>query len=507
MALDRGRPRARGRRDDQPDAWTPGAIVYVGDEARIVLDPRAMWLADVQRSVRDECDARGAVDGLDGAFATLTELLGASGPKPGVEELFDTGSVLRDRRRRRGRAPACATSGARSSSSSRAACSVSRSRCKETASAACCSARGASSARAATSGAPGTCSAYRSGEGLLGRVVDALGRPIDGRGPIVPAAWMPAERPAPGRRRPAARRHAAAHRDEGHRRARAHRPRAARAHHRRPQDRQDHAGRRHDPRAEGTRTWRACTARSGRRPRRVRQVVDDARASTVRSSTRRSWWRCPAITPAFRYLAPYTACAIGEYFMDRGRRRARRLRRPDQARGDVPRDVGAARPPGRARGVPGRHLLRALAAARARGPALAEERGGGSLTALPIVETLAGDISAFIPTNVISICDGQIVLDAVAFNEGRRPAMDAGTVGVASGRLGPDRDHEAGRRAAAHRPRAVRGDGAVREVRRRGRRDDAQQLARGERARALLQPGPARRRCPRRAGARPATRR
>jgi F-type H+-transporting ATPase subunit alpha len=57
---------------------------------------------------------------------------------------------------------------------------------------------------------------------------------------------------------------------------------------------------------------------------------------------------------------------------------------------------------------------------------LRDDLGGGSLTALPIVETLAGDISAFIPTNVISICDGQIFLDTRLFNEGIRPAMDVG---------------------------------------------------------------------------------
>ena len=57
---------------------------------------------------------------------------------------------------------------------------------------------------------------------------------------------------------------------------------------------------------------------------------------------------------------------------------------------------------------------------------LRDDLGGGSLTALPIVETLAGDISALIPTNVISICDGQIVLDTGLFNEGSRPAMDVG---------------------------------------------------------------------------------
>jgi F-type H+-transporting ATPase subunit alpha len=129
--------------------------------------------------------------------------------------------------------------------------------------------------------------------------------------------------------------------------------------------------------------------------------------------------------PAFRYLVPYAACAMGEEFMDSGghalvvyddlskhavtyREISALLKRP----------IGREAYPGDIFYVHSRLLERAAS--------LRDDLGGGSLTALPIVETLGGDISAFIPTNVISICDGQIFLDAGLFNEGSRPAMDVG---------------------------------------------------------------------------------
>ena len=129
--------------------------------------------------------------------------------------------------------------------------------------------------------------------------------------------------------------------------------------------------------------------------------------------------------PAFRYLVPYASCAMGEEFMDSGghalvvyddlskhavtyREISALLKRP----------IGREAYPGDIFYVHSRLLERAAC--------LRDDLGGGSLTALPIVETLGGDISAFIPTNVISICDGQIFLDAGLFNEGSRPAMDVG---------------------------------------------------------------------------------
>ena len=106
--------------------------------------------------------------------------------------------------------------------------------------------------------------------------------------------------------------------------------------------------------------------------------------------------------------------------------RAGRLRRSVEARAVVSRDLAAAAPAAGPRGVSGRRLLPALAPARARGEAEQRRMGGGSLTALPIIETQAGDLSAYIPTNVISITDGQIFLESDLFHQGVRPAINVG---------------------------------------------------------------------------------
>jgi F-type H+-transporting ATPase subunit alpha len=129
--------------------------------------------------------------------------------------------------------------------------------------------------------------------------------------------------------------------------------------------------------------------------------------------------------PAFRYVAPYAACAMAEEFMTAGRHAL--VVYDDLSKHAVTyREISALlkRPIGR-EAYPGDvfHVHSRLLERAAR---LRDDLGGGSLTALPVVETLAGDISAFIPTNVVSICDGQIFLDAALFNEGFRPAMDAG---------------------------------------------------------------------------------
>jgi F-type H+-transporting ATPase subunit alpha len=129
--------------------------------------------------------------------------------------------------------------------------------------------------------------------------------------------------------------------------------------------------------------------------------------------------------PAFRYLVPYTACAIGEEIMEQGGHAL--VIYDDLSKHAVTyREISALlkRPIGR-EAYPGDifYLHSRLLERSAR---LRDDLGGGSLTAIPIVETLAGDISAFISTNVISICDGQIFLDAGLFNEGFRPALDVG---------------------------------------------------------------------------------
>ena len=199
----------------------------------------------------------------------------------------------------------------------------------------------------------------------------------------------------------------------------------------------------------------------------------------------------PADPPAFRYVAPYAACAMGEFYRDRGRdalvvfddltKHAMAYREMSAL---LDRPVGREAYPGDIFYIHSRLLERASC--------LADSRGGGTLTALPVVETLAGDISAFIPTNVISICDGQIVLEAGAFNEGRRPAMDAG---LSVSRVGGAAQTPIMKRVAGRLRIDIAQFEEMAQFVKFGAEVDAttaQQLARGERARGLLTPGPAR---------------
>ena len=129
--------------------------------------------------------------------------------------------------------------------------------------------------------------------------------------------------------------------------------------------------------------------------------------------------------------------------VQRGQADAVRVRRPVQAGRRVSPALARAAPPAGPRGVPGRRVLSPLAPARARREAARGHRAsstartilkpGGSLTALPIIETQAGDVSAYIPTNVISITDGQIFLEADLFFAGVRPAIN---VGISVSRVG-----------------------------------------------------------------------
>ncbi|MDR0899807.1 MAG: F0F1 ATP synthase subunit alpha [Lactobacillaceae bacterium] len=126
------------------------------------------------------------------------------------------------------------------------------------------------------------------------------------------------------------------------------------------------------------------------------------------------------------YLAPYVGAAIGEYFMYKGRDVLivfDDLSKQATAYREL--SLILRRPPGR-EAYPGDvfYLHSRLLERAAR---LSDDLGGGSMTALPIVETQAGDVSAYIPTNVISITDGQIFLDSDQFYAGNRPAIDAGT--------------------------------------------------------------------------------
>ncbi len=128
---------------------------------------------------------------------------------------------------------------------------------------------------------------------------------------------------------------------------------------------------------------------------------------------------------ALQYIAPYAGCAIGEEFMEQGRDAL-------IIYDDLSKHAWAyrqlslllRRPPGR-EAYPG-DIFYLHSRLLERAAKMAPEYGGGSLTALPIIETQAADISAYIPTNVISITDGQIYLEADLFNEGIRPALNVG---------------------------------------------------------------------------------
>jgi len=125
------------------------------------------------------------------------------------------------------------------------------------------------------------------------------------------------------------------------------------------------------------------------------------------------------------YISPYSACTIGEYFRDSGRHAL--VVYDDLSKHAVAyREISLLlrRPPGR-EAYPG-DVFYLHSRLLERAAKLNNELGGGSLTALPIIETQAGDLSAYIPTNVISITDGQIFLESDLFNQGVRPAINVG---------------------------------------------------------------------------------
>src|SRR5271157_1461646 len=126
-----------------------------------------------------------------------------------------------------------------------------------------------------------------------------------------------------------------------------------------------------------------------------------------------------------QYIAPYSGCTMGEYFRDTGKHALviyDDLSKHAQAYRQLA--LLLRRPPGR-EAYPG-DVFYLHSRLLERAAKMSNEYGGGSLTALPIIETQAGDVSAYIPTNVISITDGQIVLDTDLFNSGIRPAVNVG---------------------------------------------------------------------------------
>ncbi len=145
-----------------------------------------------------------------------------------------------------------------------------------------------------------------------------------------------------------------------------------------------------------------------------------------------------------QYIAPYTGCALGEYFMDKGQDAL-------VVYDDLSKHAWAyrqislllRRPPGR-EAYPG-DLFYLHSRLLERAARMSPGNGGGSLTALPIIETLANDVSAYVPTNVISITDGQIYLESDLFYAGQRPALN---VGISVSRVGGDAQTKAMKQVA-----------------------------------------------------------
>jgi len=147
---------------------------------------------------------------------------------------------------------------------------------------------------------------------------------------------------------------------------------------------------------------------------------------------------------SLNYIAPYAGCAMGEYFMEQGKDALccyDDLTKQAWAYREL--SLTLRRPPGR-EAYPG-DVFYLHSRLLERAAKMNKAHGGGSLTALPVIETQANDVSAFIPTNVISITDGQIYLQSDLFNAGQRPALN---VGISVSRVGGDAQTKAMRQVA-----------------------------------------------------------
>ena len=261
------------------------------------------------------------------------------------------------------------------------------------------------------------------GEGMIGRVVNALGQPIDGAGPITAAEYRPIESPAPGI--------------------------CERKGVNQPLQTGIKAIDSMVPIGRGQRELIIGDRQTGKTAIALDTIINQKgqnvkciyvaigqKASTVASIVKTleefgamSYTTIVASTASelapLQYIAPYAGCAIGEEWMENGQDVL-------VVYDDLSKHAAAyrtlslllKRPPGR-EAYPGDvfYLHSRLLERAAR---LSDKLGGGSLTALPIIETQAGDVSAYIPTNVISITDGQIYLETEMFNAGFRPAINAG---------------------------------------------------------------------------------
>jgi F-type H+-transporting ATPase subunit alpha len=261
------------------------------------------------------------------------------------------------------------------------------------------------------------------GDELLGRVVNALGQPVDGKGPIPTTQFLPIERIAPGV--------------------------VDRQSVREPLQTGLKAIDAMIPVGRGQRELIIGDRQTGKTAVAIDAILNQKDtgviciycavgqkqstiAQIVRTLEENDAMRYSIVVAAaasdpapMLYVAPYAACAIGEYFRDSGRHALviyDDLSKHAQAYREI--SLLLRRPPGR-EAYPG-DVFYLHSRLLERAAKLNDAKGGGSLTALPIIETQAGDLSAYIPTNVISITDGQIFLESDLFHQGVRPAINVG---------------------------------------------------------------------------------
>ena len=261
------------------------------------------------------------------------------------------------------------------------------------------------------------------GDALLGRVVDALGRPIDGKGTIRPDAYYPIERKAPG---VIERQSVNQSLETGLKVIDSMIPIGK-------GQRELIIGDRQTGKTaiaidtilnQRGKNVKCVYVAIGQKNSTVAQIVEKLKQNNALNYTTIVCSSASELA-SLQYIAPYAGCAIGEYWMERGEDVL--IVYDDLSKHAIAYrtlSLLLRRPPGR-EAYPG-DVFYLHSRLLERSAKLSQARGGGSLTALPIVETLAGDISAYIPTNVISITDGQIFLQTELFNSGFRPAVDSG---------------------------------------------------------------------------------
>ena len=280
------------------------------------------------------------------------------------------------------------------------------------------------------------------GKAMIGRVVNALGDPIDGKGPIDAEGYRPIEMPAPGI---IERKHVSRPLQTGIKAI----------------DSMIPIGRGQRELIIGDRQTGKTTIATdtilnqkgkdvlciyvaiGQKRSTVAQLVENLTLSGAMEYTMVVSATASELAP-MQYIAPYTGCAIGEHFMHQGKDVL--VIYDDLSKHAVAyRAISLLirRPPGR-EAYPG-DVFYLHSRLLERAAQLSDALGGGSLTALPIIETQAGDVSAYIPTNVISITDGQIFLETELFNAGIMPAVNPG---ISVSRVGGDAQIKAMKKVA-----------------------------------------------------------